>query len=282
MRDLKRQPQSKSKPRKNKPKKERRPLKLRKLLHRSLRIVVASCSGALLLVGSFLAVQLLMASDTFRITQIRVTGGQHLSEKQLVELSDIRQGQNTFELDLDLIGRKISENSWVSSARVERIFPREVVISVVERQPVAIINLGYLYYLDSRGEVFKVLDAADNLDFVVITGFDYPKIEQHDPQSAAALKQIVALLADLQRRQLFSLEQISEIHRNPSGSLALFTLDGGVKIRLGRDDFARKLDRLERIYAQLKPRLPILDYIDLNVDEKVIVRIERPANAARG
>jgi cell division protein FtsQ len=252
------------------------------MLHRALRISVASFSGALLVIGSFLAVQLLMTSDMFRIEQIAVHGGQHLSEKQLIELSDIRQGQNTFELDLDLIGRKIAENSWVREARVERIFPREVVISVVERQPVAIINLGYLYYLDSQGEVFKVLDAADKLDFVIITGFDYQKVEQHDLQVAADLQQIVKLLADLQTRQLFSLDQISEIHRNQSGSLSLFTLDAGVKIRLGRDEFAKKIDRLERIYSQLKPRLPILDYIDLNVDEKVIVRIERPASAARG
>lgn len=277
MRDLKRQQKAKSKLRKNRPKGQKQPLKLRKLLHRTLRVAVASFSGALLLVGGFFTVQLLMASDQFRIDQIVVKGGRQLSQAQLIALSDIQQGQNTFELDLGLIGRKIEENPWVGAARVERIFPREVVISVVERQPVAIINLGFLYYLGRNAEVFKVLDAADKLDFPMITGFDYQKVEQRDPQVAADLKKIVALMTDLAGRKLFSLDQISEIHRNPSGSLSLFTLDGGVKVRLGREAFSNKLDRLERIYSQLKPRLPILDYIDLNVDEKVIVRIERPA-----
>ena len=285
MRDMKSQPQAKSKlrkNRKNRPKGQKRPLKLRKLLHRALRISVASFSGALLVVGGFFAVQLMMASDMFRIEHIAVNGGRYLSQEQVVELSDIRQGLNTFDLDLGLIGRKIEENPWVREARVERVFPREVMISIVERQPVAIINLGYLYYLDRHAEVFKVLDAADKLDFPIITGFDYQKVEQRDPQISEELKQIVVLMADLEQRQLFSLDQVSEIHRNPSGSLALFTLASGVKVRLGREDFSKKIDRLERIYAQLKPRLPILDYIDLNVDEKVIVRIERPANAARG
>lgn len=282
MRDLKRQENSKNKVRKNRPKNKKQPLKLRKLLHRALRIGVTSFSGALIVVGGFFTIQLMMASDLFRIDQIDVNGGRHLSQEQLVALSDIRPGLNTFELDLALIGRKIAENPWVKEARVERIFPCEVVISVVERQPVAIINLGYLYYLDSQGEVFKVLDAADKLDFPILTGFDYQKVEQRDPQVTEDLQQVVALLADLRGRELFSLDQISEIHRNPSGSLSLFTLDAGVKVRLGREDFAKKIDRLERIYAQLKPRLPILDYIDLNVDEKVIVRIERPANAAKG
>ena len=282
MRDLKRQRKAKSKVRKNRAKEQKQPLKLRKLLHRALRVGVASFSGALIVAGGFFVVQLLMASDVFRIDQIAVNGGRHLSQEQLIALSDIQPGQNTFELDLSLIGRKIEENSWIGEARVERIFPREVVISVVERQPMAIINLGFLYYLGSNGEVFKVLDAADKLDFPMITGFDYQKVEQRDPQVATDLKKIVALISDLEGRELFSLDQISEIHRNPSGSLCLFTLDAGVKIRLGREAFSKKLDRLERIYSQLKPRLPILDYIDLNVDEKVIVRIERPANAARG
>ena len=282
MRDLKRQQKAKSKVRKNRAKEQKQPLKLRKLLHRALRVGVASFSGALIVAGGFFVVQLLMASDVFRIDQIAVNGGRHLSQEQLIALSDIQPGQNTFELDLSLIGRKIEENSWIGEARVERIFPREVVISVVERQPMAIINLGFLYYLGSNGEVFKVLDAADKLDFPMITGFDYQKVEQRDPQVATDLKKIVALISDLEGRELVSLDQISEIHRNPSGSLCLFTLDAGVKIRLGREAFSKKLDRLERIYSQLKPRLPILDYIDLNVDEKVIVRIERPANAARG
>jgi len=282
MRDLKRQQTTKRKVRQNRKKQQKKPLELRKFLHRALRIGVVSFSGALIVVGGALVVQLLLASDQFRIEEICVQGGRHLSVEQVVALSDIRTGLNTFELDLDLIGRKVAENPWVREAQVQRIFPRQVDIQIEERKPVAIINLGYLYYLDDRGEVFKVLESDDSLDFPVVTGFDYQKIEQRDQRSAADLKQIVALLADLKGRQKFSLQQISEVHREKSGGFALFTLDAGVKVRLGRGAFSKKLDRLERIYAELQPRLQILDYIDLNVDEKVIVRIERPNQSARG
>ena len=56
--------------------------------------------------------------------------------------------------------------------RCDRVFPREVVIPVHERVPQAIINLGYLYYVDGGGEIFKVLSSDDRLDFPVITGID--------------------------------------------------------------------------------------------------------------
>ena len=54
------------------------------------------------------------------------------------------------------------------------------------------------------------------------------------------------------------------------------------RIRMEIDSKPEKLDRLERIYAQLQPKLQMLDYIDLNVAEKVIVRIERLKQIAKG
>ncbi|MEE4254196.1 MAG: FtsQ-type POTRA domain-containing protein [Desulfuromusa sp.] len=275
MRDLKQKQKNIKKTRQNRRKKQRKPISWRKLLHRTLRIGVAVFSAGLFTIGGFFVTQLLLASDLFRVNQITVQGNHRLLEQQVEELSDIEIGINTFSLDLELIGHKIEENPWVQEAQVQRIFPRQVVISLKERQPVAIINLGYLYYLDKQGEVFKVLGAGDSLDFPVVTGFNHERAQSHDQQYAQDLRQIVGLLENLKKRHLFTLEQVSEIHHEENGSLSLFTLAGGVKIKLGSSEFSKKLDRLERIYTQLQPKLQLLDYIDLNVDEKVIVRIER-------
>lgn len=281
MRDLKSHQQKTKKVRRNRRKQERKPLEVRKFLHRALRVGVALFSTALLVVGGFFLVQLLMASDMFRIDAIDVAGNARLSREQIVLLSDIEPGVNTFSLDLGIIGHKIEENPWVKQARVQRIFPRQVKITLVERKPVAIINLGYLYYLDDHGEIFKVLDSSDQLDFPVVTGFDYERAQQHEADYAQLLKQIVTLIADLKQRKILNLAQISEIHRTAGNGLTLLTMNGGVAIKLGWDHFARKIDRLEQIYAQLQPKLPILDYIDLNVDEKVIVRIQRSKTSAK-
>ena len=275
MRDLKKNQKTKKKIRQNRRNKQHKPLNWRKLLHRTLRVGVAVFSAALFVIGGFFVTQLLLASDLFRVNQITVQGNDRLTAQQVEDLSDIEIGTNTFKLDLGLIGTKIKENPWVEEAQVQRIFPRQVVISLQEREPVAIINLGYLYYLDKQGEIFKVLGAGDNLDFPIITGFDYDRAQKHDAEYAQYLQQIVALLDDLKERHLFTLSQVSELHHEDNGSLSLFTLAGGVKIKLGCSGYSKKLDRLERIYTQLQPKLQLLDYIDLNVDEKVIVRIER-------
>ncbi|WP_321370110.1 FtsQ-type POTRA domain-containing protein [uncultured Desulfuromusa sp.] len=275
MRDLKKNQKQSKKVRQNRLNKKSKPLNWRKILRRTLRVGAAVFSISLFVVGGFFVTQLLLASDLFRVDQITVQGNDRLSEVQIEALSDIDVGINTFHLDLGLIGQKIEENPWVKEARVQRIFPRQVVISLKERKPVAIVNLGYLYYLDNQGEVFKVLGAGDNLDFPIVTGFDHEKAQQHNADYAQYLRQIVGLLDNLEKRKLFGLDQVSEIHHEEGGGLSLFTLAGGVQVKLGDTGYSKKLDRLERIYEQLQPKLQVLDYIDLNVDEKVIVRIER-------
>lgn len=281
MRDLKKKPKSGAKTRRNRRKQQRQKLDWRRLLHRTLRVGVTLFSLTLIVASSFLVVQLLMVSDLFKLDEVVVGGNQRLATEQVVALSNIRTGINTFSLDLGLIGHKIEENPWVEKARVRRIYPRKIEIRISERTPVAIINLDYLYYLDEQGEIFKSLDSRDRLDYPVITGFDQQRAREHDREYAQRLERIVRLMADLRKRQHLSLAQVAEIHQEESGGLSLYTLKDGVKIKLGRADFARKLDRLERIYAQLKAKLHLLEYIDLNVEDKVIVRIERSRPATQ-
>lgn len=281
MRDMKQLKKGPQKLRHNRRKEQKQPLDLRKLLHRALRVGVFGFSALLLVVGGTLLIQLLLASDLFRIEMIQVEGNQRVTREEIVGLSDINPGDMTFDLDLHLIGRKLAENPWIREARVARIFPKQVVVRIEERQPRAIINLGYLYYLDERGEVFKVLGSDDSLNYPVVTGFSREELQQQDSTSGRQLRSIIALIENLQQREIFGLDQVSEIHRE-AGGVCLYTYHNAVKIRLGRRDFREKIDRLEKLYATLKKRLPVLDYIDLNVDERIIVRIERAAAHVRG
>jgi len=270
-----------TKTRANRKKSEKKTFALRNFLHRTLRLLVAGCSLVLLVIGIALLLQVILASDLFRVEDIKVVGAQRLSRDTVKALSDIQPGVSTFALDLALISRKIEENAWIHQARIERIFPRQLNIVVKERRPLAIINLGYLYYLDENAEVFKVLSAEDSLDFPVISGFERETLLQNPALGQAQLAQIVALIEDLAQRKIFDLTQVSEIHREANGGLSLFTLVGSVRIKLGEDQFVAKLDRLEKVYPRVKSRLELLAYIDLNVDRRVIVQIEgQPPGAA--
>jgi len=275
MRDFKSQKRIKAKGNRLKRKKE--PRDWSKLFQRALGIGVFL--GRLVLVvllvgGAVLAARQIFRSGYFGVAKIRVEPLERVGEEEIVALSDIRPGMNIFDLDLEMIGRKIEENPWIATARVDRVLPREVVISVQERVPKAVINLGYLYYLDAGGDIFKVLGPEDSIDYPVVTGIDRRTLLENPAECRNRLQEAMQLIDELARRRVFSLEDISELNINETDGLTLYTFSGGVPIRMGYSNFDSKLDRLERIYPELEPRLPALKYIDLNVADRVIVKVD--------
>ena len=266
----------------NRRKREQAPVDWRRLFHRLLRVSVFTGSAVLLAGGALLLSRLVFESDYFHIETVSAENLQRVSREEILALSDVRPGSNIFDLDLQLIGRKLEENPWVASARVERVFPREVRIHLVERVPLAIIHLGYLYYVDADGEVFKLLETGDSLDLPVITGIEQRFLLENPQEAKRLLGEAAALFEELSRRRVFGLQQVSELHVDQIAGFSLHTLIGGVPVRLGYGNFAAKLDRLEKIFPELQLQLPVLKYIDLNVADRVIVQVDATRIQGKG
>ena len=279
MNDLKSHKQKKIKS--NRRKQEKQPRDWKKLFHCALRICIASGSGFLLASGALLTVQFLLESGYFGVEQIRVEQQVRVSEGDILDASDIEIGDSLFDLELHMIGRKIEEHPWIESAEVERSFPNQVVIRVREREARAIIDLDYLYYVDRNGEVFKMLDSSDALDYPVISGIDRQYLLDNPDKTEGCVKLALRLMDQLERREIFTLDQVSEIYYDQQDGLTLYTRVGGVPVRMGEDSFATKLNRLEAIYEDIEPRLLALKYIDLNVTDRVIVKLDVKRTSGR-
>jgi cell division protein FtsQ len=272
MKDLKLNKRKKLKS--NRRKQEKQPRDWKQLFHRLLRIGIASGSGFLLASGALLTVQMLLESGYFGVKLVRVEQQVRVSEGDILDASDIKLGDSLFDLELHMIGRKIEEHPWIARAEVERSFPDQVVIRVVERQARAIIDLDYLYYVDREGVAFKMLESGDELDYPVITGIDRQYLLDHPDQTQNSLELALSLMDQLEQRKLFNLDDVSEIHFDQQEGLIIYTRIGGVPVRMGKENFYAKLDRFEAIYEDLEPRLLALKYIDLNVTDRVIVKVD--------
>ncbi|MFA5515080.1 MAG: FtsQ-type POTRA domain-containing protein [Desulfuromonadales bacterium] len=257
----------------NRRRKKREAIDWKKFFRRSLHIGMALGSLGLIVSGGLLLGRLLFASDYFRIADLRVENNARISREEVLGLSEIVPGVSIFQIDLNAVGRKIEENPWVAQAQVERVYPREVVIRIRERAPCAIVNLGYLYYVDAEGVVFKMLEPGDELDFPVLTGIERKFLLDQPEAAGKIMTEAMSVFDAVAGRSDFTLGDVSELHYDQIEGYVLTTMAGGVPIRLGFGSFAHKLDRLERIYPELKSRLATLKYIDLNVADRVIVRV---------
>ena len=132
-----------------------------------------------------------------RLDRIEVTGNKKLTREEILAAASVRVGDDLLALRISGIGEQLAKNPWVKTVRVRRDFPRSLSIDVSERLPIGIVSMGYLYYLDNKGEVFKPLQKGDSLDFPVITGFSEEDVQRDPAGVKEALKGVLALLEEL-------------------------------------------------------------------------------------
>ena len=256
----------------NKVKIQRTPLDLKKYL-RPLKMV-ATGLVALTLTGSILygCYRALTKVTVFSLKSIEVSSAKHLTRDEILGLAGVEPGKDLLRMNLKRMGEHILQNPWVETVRINRYFPDAVSIVITEREPIAIVNMGFIYYLDKKGNVFKVLNNGDKLDFPVVTGFSEEELGSDQKGTKEALEATCELLNILRLNGAFILADVSEIHYDKGYGFTLFTASGALPVKVGSGDFSAKVERFARIYRDLMVLLPSIHYIDLDYNDKIIVK----------
>ncbi len=257
---------------KNRLKKQRQPINYRGFLKKGARVVVWLTGVAFVGVICFEIYTLLVKTTFLRLEKIEVTQLTRLTRDDIIALAGVKIGDDMLSFRLRRIGEQLAKNPWLDNVKVRRYFPHTLSIELTEREPVAVVSMGYLYYLDTKGEVFKPLTEGDRLDFPVLTGLSEDDIGKDLKGSREALQQTLKIIALLKKGEVFKLDDVSEIHYDKGYGFTLFTANTGVPVKLGYSAFEEKLARLTRIYGELQAQLPQLEYIDLDYNDKIIVK----------
>jgi cell division septal protein FtsQ len=105
-----------------------------------------------------------------------------------------------------------------------------------------------------------------------VTGFNEEEMNSNPKGTGEALKTTCELLGVLREKGAFILADVSEIHYDKGYGFTLFTSTGALPVKIGSGDFAAKIDRFARIYKELMVQRPSLQYIDLDYNDKIIVK----------
>lgn len=262
----------KNRNRPKKQKKPRKPINFRRFLKKGGRAFLFVGGICLLAFLGQKGYDFLARTTFFKLEKIQVSGVKKLTRKEVIALSGLKPGDPMLHLKLAGVADHVKKSPWVEKVRVNRYFPRTVSIEITEWVPAAIVNMGYLFYLDGKGEIFKPLSQGDNLDFPVITGILEEDLAKDPKGSREMLKTALQVAGLLRSGGALKLQDISEIHVGKGYGCTLFTARGGVPIKLGNDGFQEKLARLARIYGDLSQQLAMVEYIDLNYSDKIVVK----------
>lgn len=108
-------------------------------------------------------------SDYCKMEKIKLKGIKHIDTTDILENARLNYDVSLLNLDISGIVERIKKNQWVKKVNVRRVFPHTVVIKVVEREPIAIVNLGSVY-LVGRENVLWPVKKGEYWNLPVISG----------------------------------------------------------------------------------------------------------------
>lgn len=246
-------------------------------LRRRLVTGIGEYLGALGLLISIVALSSLfiyaysyfLSAPYFEIKETSVRGLKELTEKDVLSLAEIKPGQNILAVNVDVLARRVAVNPWIKNVYVGREFPNRIVVDVRERTPIALVKQdGDFYLMDSDGIVFKKLAQGDEVDLAIITG-----INIEDKTKSKLLSDTISLLKVFSGSNLYSfLGAISETHIDEVFGLSLLT-DKGLSLKMGMNDFERKLRKLALVMNDREKRGINNNYlnVDLADAEKITI-----------
>ena len=235
---------------------------------------------ALLLCTTFLAREIydkLSHSVFFQITAIKIEGNRMTSKEQIAALSRVDIHSNLLAINISEVKALLESHPWIAGADVIRDWPNRLVITVMEKKPVALLSRDSgLFYLDNKGMIIAAAGPSQELDFPVITGLeDFPFKPADDKQVPESLKQIMDLLKLAGRNNTILPEQnISQVHVSKNGELVLYLLERAFPIYLGREgEMSTKYYRLVKVLRDLykSKEFSEVSYIKFNYQEDTIL-----------
>jgi cell division protein FtsQ len=244
------------------------------------KVLLALAMTAALIGAGRLAVRHVVASPRFAVREIQIPVSAHLSRDEVLDLAEVDEGDRLLALDTEPMAARIAAHPWVKTVRVHRQLPSTLIIDITERRAAAAVTLGSLYLLDETGHPFKkaTMEEADGLP--VLTGIDRAQYAEAKEASEAAFREALGLLAEYTARP--GRPALSELSIDPRLGFSLFLLDGGAEVRLGRDEFGKKLARLDQIFEAVKVngavglnalRVVHLDHLDGAGGTRIPVRL---------
>jgi cell division protein FtsQ len=187
----------------------------------------------------------------FRIHEIEISGCRTISPEALRKFAAISYEMNMLSLEPKVIQERLLKHDWVKSAKVQRVWPDGLTISIQEHRPQALLirNDGKeLSYVSRSGVVFAKFTKGQELDYPAITGLDSFTVEAQKELLASA--NLFLRLAERNNPNLPA-QNISEIHFTENGEFIIYLVEHPFPIYFGKDGIKRKYLQLRRVLEVL-------------------------------
>lgn len=203
----------------------------------------------------------------FTVRHITVIGNKNLTEREVKAQIGVKEGDFLLYPTSKEIYERLKKLSWIKEASVRKELSGNLILYISEATPVAVLEMEQRKFLVSEeGSILEEIRyrAVESEVFL-------PIIRQIDPfRNKEALTESVRLLIFLKNKGLIRADD--EVLLTGETADTLTVRINGFPIIFGRGDYEAKLTKYLMILAEIQRRGMKLQYVDLRVPDRVIVK----------
>ncbi len=233
-----------------------------------------------LLLALIIAVHSFLDHDPrFRIessTSLQTLGNSQLNRSDLLSVFGSDIGRNLFYVPLAKRRAELEQIPWVRQATVMRLMPNQLRVAIVERTPIAFVQVrGRIELADAEGVILTLTPqqmAARHDSFAVVSG-----INPADPLSVrrARMQIYQRFIGELDSTGEHISAHLSEVDlSDPEDVRATVPANGSdLLLHFGDQNFLPRWRNYQAHVAQWEQQYPHLASIDLRYDREVVLKM---------
>ena len=191
-------------------------------------------------------------SDYFKTESIKIRGLSRLTEKGVLKQAKIEAGDNLLAVNLSLVRKRLLAHPWICAVQVSRDIPETISIDITEHQALAVLDLGRKFMINTKGKIFKELEANDPQKLPLVTGIDYADISLgQDPLTRVMAAVVQVLLLSQSDTSVVPYKQIHQVYMDREMGVTLIAWPEERRIKLGFDQFEAKYKRIKKLLPNL-------------------------------
>jgi cell division protein FtsQ len=217
---------------------------------------------------------LLTQCKYFESENIIIEGTERLTEIQVKKQAGIEDRINILSFNLSVARKKLLGHPWIEQAQVGREFPNTIFIRITEHKPLAVLDLGEKFILNTKGLIFKKLEPGDPENIPIVSGLSYSDVGTIQESGSIRFTSVMEVLRlGNEPDSIVPNRMIHRINVDRQIGLSLNTSDQEKIIKLGFENYSEKYAQLKKVIFQLKDQYNFNDYncIDLINPDRIVV-----------
>ena len=222
--------------------------------------------------------------DYFKAEELMVNGAHRLTQNQVLQQANITTGVNIFSVNLSKVRKRLLAHSWIEDAEVRRELPSGINIRVKEQKPLAVLDLGRKFIINTHGEIFKEMDKADHCNLPMISGLEFSDINVKGESRSIPFDSVMKILGLGQKPEsVLPYSLIKKINVDREMGLTIYAFDHIREIKIGYNNYQDKYAMLKDVlfYLEKNGGFSRLESIDLNNLNRIVVSPVKIESAAR-